>query len=120
VVLYGKARCFTEGMHDFDKLWGNCFDDDGLCAFDLLELDGEDYRAKPLAERKKRAARSTLADAFLDEAVLRSSGERLAILAHGCGFAALLDRARFGSSGKRLAILAERFGCARLRQRSAG
>jgi hypothetical protein len=25
-----------------------------LCAFKLLELDGEDYRAKPLAERKTK------------------------------------------------------------------
>jgi len=45
-------------MHDFDKLWSNCFDDTvRLCAFDLLELNGEDYRAKSLAERKKRLAR---------------------------------------------------------------
>jgi len=95
VVLDGEAMCFTGGMHDFDQLWGNCFDDTS-------------------------AARLTLADAFLDEAVLCSSGERLAILAHGCGFAALLDRARLGSSGKRLAILAERFGRARLRHSSAG
>jgi hypothetical protein len=50
--------CFTEGMHDFDKLWSNCFDDTvRLCVFDLLELNGEDYRPKPLAERKKRLAR---------------------------------------------------------------
>jgi len=53
VVLDGEAMCFTGGMHDFDQLWGNCFDDTmRLCAFDLLEFDGEDYRAKPLAERR--------------------------------------------------------------------
>jgi bifunctional non-homologous end joining protein LigD len=48
VVLDGEAMCFTNGMHDFDKLWSNCFDDTvRLCAFDLLELNGEDYRGKP-------------------------------------------------------------------------
>src|SRR6187551_2181672 len=58
VVLDGEAMCFTDGMHDFDKLWSNCFDETvRLCAFDLLELNGEDYRCKPLAERKKRLAR---------------------------------------------------------------
>jgi hypothetical protein len=52
VVLDGEAMCFTKGMHDFDKLWSNCFDEAvRLCAFDLLELNGEDYRAKPLVEQ---------------------------------------------------------------------
>ena len=42
-------------MHDFDKLWNRTHDHEAkLCAFDLLELDGEDYRPKPLAERKKK------------------------------------------------------------------
>jgi ATP-dependent DNA ligase len=27
-----------------------------LCAFDLLELDGEDFRDRPLQERKRRLA----------------------------------------------------------------
>jgi ATP-dependent DNA ligase len=58
VVLDGEAMCFTNGMQDFDKLWSNCFDETvRLCAFDLLELNGEDYRTKPLAERKKRLAK---------------------------------------------------------------
>ena len=42
-------------MQDFDKLWNRTHDHEAkLCAFDLLELDGEDYRPKPLAERKKK------------------------------------------------------------------
>jgi len=42
-------------MQDFDKLWNRTQDHEAkLCAFDLLELDGEDYRPKPLAERKKK------------------------------------------------------------------
>ena len=33
VVLDGEAMCFTDGMHDFDKLWSNCFDETvRLCA----------------------------------------------------------------------------------------
>jgi len=56
VVLDGEAIGFTNGMQDFDKLWSNCFDETvRLCAFGLLELNGEDYRPKPLAERKKAA-----------------------------------------------------------------
>jgi ATP-dependent DNA ligase len=46
--------CFTGAMHDFDKLRNRTHDHEAkLCAFDLLELDGEDYRSKPLTERKK-------------------------------------------------------------------
>jgi ATP-dependent DNA ligase len=47
--------CFSGVMHDFDKLWNRTQDREAkLCAFDLLKLDGEDYRAKPLLERKQR------------------------------------------------------------------
>jgi ATP-dependent DNA ligase len=45
--------CFTGAQHDIDKLWNRLNDREAkLCAFDLLELDGEDYRPKPLSERK--------------------------------------------------------------------
>jgi bifunctional non-homologous end joining protein LigD len=55
IVIDGEAMCFTGAMHDFDKLWNRTRDHEAkLCAFDLLELDGEDYRPKPLAERKKK------------------------------------------------------------------
>src|SRR4029077_19653466 len=47
-----------DGGHDFDALWNRTNDDQvRLCAFDLLELNGEDYRKKPLLEGKKRLAR---------------------------------------------------------------
>ena len=53
IVIDGEAMCFTGAEHDFDKLWNRTHDHEAkLCAFDLLELDGEDYRSKPLAERK--------------------------------------------------------------------
>jgi len=52
IVIDGEAMCFSE--HDFDKLWNRTRDHEAkLCAFDLLELNGEDYRLKPLAVRKK-------------------------------------------------------------------
>jgi bifunctional non-homologous end joining protein LigD len=55
IVLDGEAICQTGLVHDFDKLWNRSHDDEArLCAFDLLELDGEDYRLKPLMERKQK------------------------------------------------------------------
>src|SRR3954451_13435206 len=55
IVLDGEAMCFTGVKHDFDKLWNRIHDYEAtLCAFDLLALDGEDYRARPLLERKRR------------------------------------------------------------------
>src|SRR6187551_414444 len=54
IVIDGEAMCFTGAMHDFDKLWNRTHDHEAkLRAFDLLELDGVDYRSKPLTERKK-------------------------------------------------------------------
>jgi ATP-dependent DNA ligase len=54
IVIDGEAMCFRGAAHDFDKLWNRTHDHEAkLCAFDLLELDGEDYRAKPLRERKQ-------------------------------------------------------------------
>jgi bifunctional non-homologous end joining protein LigD len=54
IVIDGEAMCFTGAQHDFDKLWDRTHDHEAkLCAFDLLELDGEDYRPRPLSERKK-------------------------------------------------------------------
>lgn len=55
IVIDGEAMCFTGPLHDFDKLWNRTHDHEAkLCAFDLLELDGEDYRARPLVDRKKK------------------------------------------------------------------
>ena len=55
IVLDGEAMCFTGMDQDFDKLWNRTHDQEAkLCALDLLELDGEDYRPKPLLERKAK------------------------------------------------------------------
>ena len=55
IVLDGEAMCFTGVQQDFDKLWNRTHDHEAkLCAFDLLELNGQDFRARPLLERKKQ------------------------------------------------------------------
>jgi bifunctional non-homologous end joining protein LigD len=47
-----------QGRADFAKLHARCHDDEvELYAFDLMELDGVDWSAKPLEERKDRLAR---------------------------------------------------------------
>jgi bifunctional non-homologous end joining protein LigD len=47
--------CFSGAAHDFDKLWNRTYDHEAkLCAFDLIELDGEDYRLRQLVERKRQ------------------------------------------------------------------
>jgi bifunctional non-homologous end joining protein LigD len=41
------------GRADFDRLHSRCFEHEAIaCAFDLLKLDREDLRRRPLAERK--------------------------------------------------------------------
>jgi bifunctional non-homologous end joining protein LigD len=54
ICLDGEVMCFTGIQQDFDKLWNRTHDHEAkLCAFDLLELNGEDLRNCPLGERKK-------------------------------------------------------------------
>jgi ATP-dependent DNA ligase len=53
IVLDGEVMCFTGADQDFDKLWARRHDHEArLCAFDLLELNGQDWRGRPLIERK--------------------------------------------------------------------
>ena len=48
--------CDGTGLAIFDKLHSRAHDGEViLYAFDLLELDGEDWRPRPLAERKCEA-----------------------------------------------------------------
>jgi len=59
VVLDGEAVCVgPDGLPDFEALW-NRTNDTGvlLFAFDLLELNGEDLRPRPLLDRKARLAK---------------------------------------------------------------
>src|SRR5689334_16912547 len=54
ICLDGEVMCFTGAQQDFDKLWNRTHDHEArFCAFDLLELNGEDWRDRPLGERKK-------------------------------------------------------------------
>jgi ATP-dependent DNA ligase len=58
ITLDGEAVvCREDGASDFDKLHSNGYDDlVVLYAFDLLELNGEDWRSRPLEERKAKLA----------------------------------------------------------------
>jgi bifunctional non-homologous end joining protein LigD len=58
-TLDGEAVvCGPDGVAVFDALHrGGTVSEAMLYAFDLLELDGEDLRALPLSDRKKRLAR---------------------------------------------------------------
>ena len=55
-VIDGEAVCCDEaGVAVFDKLHSRAHDDQAfLYAFDLLELDGEDWRPRPLEERRAK------------------------------------------------------------------
>ena len=57
-VIDGEAIvCDSNGLAVFDLLrrWGG--NDVVLCAFDLIELDGEDLRRAPIEERESTLAR---------------------------------------------------------------
>ena len=58
IIIDGEAvACGDDGIPDFDRL-RYCHHDDSvlLCAFDLLELDGDDLRREPLVTRKATLA----------------------------------------------------------------
>src|SRR5262249_20051118 len=58
-VIDGEAVvCAENGVSDFKKLHSRTHDHSAIFyAFDLLELDGEDLRPRPLDERKARLAK---------------------------------------------------------------
>jgi bifunctional non-homologous end joining protein LigD len=53
-VMDAEVVCTDEhGRADFDRLHSRCFEEEAIaCAFDLLQLDGEDLRRQPLSQRK--------------------------------------------------------------------
>jgi ATP-dependent DNA ligase len=58
IIIDGEAvACDDDGIPNFDRL-RYCHHDDSvlLCAFDLLELDGDDLRREPLVTRKATLA----------------------------------------------------------------
>jgi bifunctional non-homologous end joining protein LigD len=98
VTIDGEAVCCDEaGVAVFEKLHSRNHDAEAfLYAFDLLELEGEDWRPRPLEERKDRLAK-LIADA---PAGLQYSehmeGDGAAIFAHACklGFEGIVSKRR--------------------------
>ncbi len=88
-TIDGELVCADEdGIADFARLHSRCHDGEAfLYAFDLLELDGEDLRPLPLADRKARLAK-----------LLSRSGSGLRLVEHDEG------------DGKRLFAAACRMG----------
>jgi bifunctional non-homologous end joining protein LigD len=84
IVLDGEAMCFTGLADDFDKLWNRTHDHEAkLCAFDLLELHGQDYRSRPLLERKQKLFKTIRKQAGL-EYVEHLKGDGATIFEHAC------------------------------------
>jgi hypothetical protein len=77
--------CDRDGLAVFDKLHSRTYDGEViLYAFDLLELNGEDWRPRPLEERKAKLAkllRKAPAGIHYSEHL---EGDGAAIFAHAC------------------------------------
>ena len=86
IVLDGEAVWIgADGLPDFDALWNRT--DDArvlLFAFDLLELNGEDYRAKPLLDRKQRLTKLLSKDKTGIRYVEHLAGDGPTIFEHSC------------------------------------
>jgi bifunctional non-homologous end joining protein LigD len=86
IVLDGEAVCVgSDGFPDFDALW-NRTNDAGVLffPFDLLELNGDDFRSKPLAERKQRLAKLLSKDRTGLRYVKHLDGDGPTIFDHSC------------------------------------
>jgi bifunctional non-homologous end joining protein LigD len=83
-TIYGEAVvCAPDGRSDFDKLHSGGFDQHVvLYAFDLIELDGEDWRLRPLEEHKARLAKLLRGDGIYLSEHLACDGA--IIFEHAC------------------------------------
>jgi bifunctional non-homologous end joining protein LigD len=86
IIIDGEAVvCGENGVSEFDKLHSQNYDDQVvLFAFDLLELDGDDWRWRPLEKRKTRLAKllSRAGDGvYLSEHL---AGDGAIIFEHAC------------------------------------
>jgi bifunctional non-homologous end joining protein LigD len=100
-VVDGEAIvCDDEGLPVFDLIRGHATDAGAvLCAFDLLEVNGEDVRREPIEDRKRRLAgpvRLQHDGMALNEAF---SGDGTVIYKHACalGCEGIVSK-RIGSS----------------------
>jgi len=86
IVLDGEVVVLgRDGSHAFDELWSRSRDPEALLfAFDLLELNGEDYRPRPLLERKRRLARLLKAPRDGLGYVEHLDGDGMTIFEHAC------------------------------------
>ena len=86
VSLDGEAVTIDgNGRHDFDALWNHSRDDETrLLAFDIIELNGEDYRQKPLLERKRRLVKLLAMPCDGLEYVEHLTGDGATIFDHAC------------------------------------
>jgi bifunctional non-homologous end joining protein LigD len=85
-VVHGEAVCCDEaGVAQFEKLHSQSHDGEAFFyAFDLLELDGEDWRPRPLEKRKARLEKllsKTPAGIQYNEYL---EGDGAAIFLHAC------------------------------------
>ena len=77
--------CDGDGLAIFDKLHSRAHDDQViLYAFDLLELGGEDWRARPLEERKAKLAKLLAKAPAGIQYTEHLEGDGAAIFAHAC------------------------------------
>jgi ATP-dependent DNA ligase len=90
VTIDGEAVwCDGAGLAIFDKLHSRAYDGEAiLYAFDLLELDGEDWRPRRLEERKARLAKLLAQAPPGIHYTEHLEGDGAAIFAHACGLGA--------------------------------
>jgi ATP-dependent DNA ligase len=86
VTIDGEAVCCDDaGVAVFEKLHSRAHDGKAfLYAFDLLELDGEDWRPRPLEERKARLAQLLAKPSDGIQYREHLEGDGAAIFAHAC------------------------------------
>jgi bifunctional non-homologous end joining protein LigD len=91
IIVDGEAVWVgKDGVSDFDKLHSNAHDDAVfLYAFDLLELNGEDYRQHPLEQRKAK----------LEKILARTQGMRLSEHLDGDGETIFKHACKMGLEG---------------------
>jgi bifunctional non-homologous end joining protein LigD len=85
-VIDGEAVCCNvAGVAVFEKLHSRAYDDKVfLYAFDLLELDGQDWRPRPLEERKAKLQKLLVKPPAGIQFSDHLDGDGAAMFAHAC------------------------------------
>jgi bifunctional non-homologous end joining protein LigD len=86
VTIDGEAVSFgKDGLSDFDRLHSGAYDDEVfLYAFDLLELNGDDLRKKPLEVRKDKLEKLLANSGWGMRIVEHMDGDGPIIFDHAC------------------------------------